>query len=177
MSIKKTLASATRKKKHPEFWKNGKNFPRKSWLKGGVPQSPFKKESTEEKLVKRKGPRSSFKREEFEKFPETPIEIKMIAAAPFFHVFNKKGVELFSVSLKNVEKTLRFKQRTDPVIKLPPKFHNFFELFSEKKANKLPPHRFYDYKINFIKKNQDMVFCTQCSKKSSKSWKNSSTKI
>ena len=36
---------------------------------------------------------------------ETPLEIRMIAAAPFFHVCKQKGIELFSASLKNVEKT------------------------------------------------------------------------
>ena len=78
----------------------------------------------------------------------------MIAAAPFFHVSKQKGVELFSASLKDVEKTLRFKQRTDLITKLFSKFHEFFELFSEKEANKLPPHRPYDHKIKFIEGKQ-----------------------
>ena len=76
----------------------------------------------------------------------------MIATAPFFHVCKQKGVELFSVSLKDVKKALQFKRRTDPATKLPHEFHEFLELFSEKEANKLPPHRLYDHKINFIKK-------------------------
>ena len=78
----------------------------------------------------------------------------MITAAPFFHVFKQKGVKLFSVSLKKVEKALRPKQYTDPAIKLPPELHEFFELFSHQKANKLPPHRLYDHKIKFIKGKQ-----------------------
>ena len=85
--------------------------------------------------------------------PEIPLEIKMIAAAPFFHVSKQKRVELFSASLKNVEKALQFKHRTDPAIKLPQEFHEFLELFSEKKK-KLPPHRPYDHKINFIEGKQ-----------------------
>ena len=56
--------------------------------------------------------------------------------------------------MKNVKKTFQFKRRTDPATKLSQEFHEFFELFSEKKVNKLPPHRFYDHKINFIKKKQ-----------------------
>ena len=74
--------------------------------------------------------------------------------APFFHVSKQKGVKLFSVSLKYVEKTLKPKQHTDPVIKLPPKLHKFFELFSHQKTNKLPPHKPYDHKIKFIKNKQ-----------------------
>ena len=78
---------------------------------------------------------------------ETPLEIKIIATVPFFHVCKQKKVELFSASLKNIEKALQFKRRTDPATKLFHEFHEFFELFSEKKANKLPPHRPYDHKI------------------------------
>ena len=87
-------------------------------------------------------------------FTEIPFEIKMITAAPFFHVSKQKGVELFSASLKDVEKTLKPKQHTDPVIKLPPKLHKFFELFSHQKTNRLPPHKPYDHKIKFIKSKQ-----------------------
>lgn len=36
---------------------------------------------------------------------------------------------MFSISLENIEKILKPKQRTDPVTKLFPKFHKFFELF------------------------------------------------
>ena len=78
----------------------------------------------------------------------------MITAAPFFHVFKQKGIKLFSASLKNVEKTLKPKQHTDPATKLPPELHDFFELFFHQEANKLPPHRFYDHKIKFIKGKQ-----------------------
>ena len=57
----------------------------------------------------------------------------MITTAPFFHVFKYEKVKLFSVFLKNVEKTLKFKQRIDSVAKLFSKFNEFFKLFSEKK--------------------------------------------
>ena len=87
-------------------------------------------------------------------FTEIPFEIKMITAAPFFHVSKQKRVKLFSVFLKDVEKALRPKQHTDPVIKLPPELHKFFELFSHQKANKLPPYKPYDHKIKFIKSKQ-----------------------
>ena len=86
--------------------------------------------------------------------PEIPFEIKTIAAVPFFHVSKQEGVELSSVSLKDVKKTFQPKHRNDLATKLPQKFHEFFELFSEKEINKLPPHRPYDHKINFIKRKQ-----------------------
>ena len=85
---------------------------------------------------------------------ETPFEIKMITTAPFFHMCKQERIKLFSVSLKNVKKTFQFKRRIDPATKFFHEFHEFFELFSKKKANKLPPHRPYDHKINFIKRKQ-----------------------
>ena len=80
---------------------------------GKFPQFP------EEKLAK-----------PFDEFPEILFEIKIIAAAPFFHVSKQKKVKLFSASFKDVDKTLKFKQRIDSATKLPPEFHEFFELFS-----------------------------------------------
>ena len=85
---------------------------------------------------------------------ETPFEIKMIAAAPIFHVCKQKRVKLFSASLKDIKKAFQPKRRTDPATKLLHEFHEFFELFSGKKINKLLPHRPYDHKINFIKGKQ-----------------------
>ena len=90
----------------------------------------------------------------FDELPEAPFEIKMIAAAPFFHVSKQEGVELFSASLKDVEKALKPKQRIDLITKLFSELHEFFELFSEKETNKLPPHKPYDHKIKFIKGKQ-----------------------
>ena len=93
-------------------------------IKKKGPRSPFKKEPPEEKLVKGKGTQPPFEGEIFEKLLEASIEIKMIKAAPFFHAFKQNKVKLFSVFfLKNVEKPLRFEQRTNSVTILFPKFH------------------------------------------------------
>ena len=106
--------------------------------------------------ILKKGEKISGPPEELVKkeLPEAPFEIKMITAAPFFHVSKQKGVELFSASLKDVEKTLKPKQHTDPATKLFPELHEFFELFFHQKTNKLPPHKPYDHKIKFIKNKQ-----------------------
>ena len=106
-------------------------------------------ELPDEELVE-KLPDEQLIKEKLPELPEAPFEIKMITAAPFFHVFEQKGVKLFSVSLKNVEKTLKPKQHTDPATKLFPELHKFFELFSHQKTNKLAPHKPYDHKIKFI---------------------------
>ena len=99
---------------------------------------------------------------------ETPLEIKMIVTAPFFHVCKQERIKLFSASLKDIKKVLQPKRRTDPATKLPHEFHEFLELFSEKEANKLPPHRPYDHKINFIKKTPDTDLYIQCTRENSR---------
>ena len=81
--------------------------PEEELVKGKGPRSPFKGKPPEEELVKGEGSRPPFEREVFEKLPETPIEIKMITAAPFFHVFKQqKGKIVFSFferRRKNIE--------------------------------------------------------------------------
>ena len=109
------------------------------------PQSVRKKNEIQEAVQEATVPSN-----EFLPPSETPFEIKMIATAPFFHVCKQKRVKLFLVSLKNIKKAFQFKRRTDPATKLFHEFHEFFDLFFEKEANKLPPHRLYDHKINFI---------------------------
>ena len=109
-----------------------------------LPDEKLVKGLLDEKLIKKESP----------EFPEAPVEIKIIAAAPFFHVLKQKGVELFSASLKNVEKTIRPKQHTDPATKLFLELHEFLELFSHQETNNLPPQRSYDHKIKFIKRKQ-----------------------
>ena len=111
-------------------------------------------ELPDEELVKEELPELPDEKLVKEGFPKAPLEIKMITTAPFFHVSKQKGVELFSVSLKNVKKALKPKQYTDPATKLPPELHEFFELFSHQEANKLFPHRLYDHKIKFMEGKQ-----------------------
>ena len=74
----------------------------------GKPDSIIKK-LPEEELFRDEFPEIPWK-ELLRELLEIPFEIKMITAAPFFHVFKQKRVELFSVSLKDVEKALKPKQ-------------------------------------------------------------------
>ena len=112
---KKLPGQRNQERKRARILKKGESFselPDEKLVKG-LPDKELVKGLPDEELIK----------EEFPEFPEAPFEIKMIAAAPFFHVFKQKEMELFSVSLKDVEKTLRPKQYTDPAIKLFPKLH------------------------------------------------------
>jgi hypothetical protein len=51
------------------------------------------------------------------------------------------GIEIFALSLKDIEKSLAVKKRTDPRLKLPEHYHKYLSLFDMKAADRLPPHR------------------------------------
>lgn len=62
------------------------------------------------------------------------------------------GTEVFAASLKDIEKSLAVKKRTDPRVKLPKHYHEHLPLFDMKIADQLPPHRSgIDHKIEFEK--------------------------
>ncbi|KIV98869.1 uncharacterized protein PV09_09395 [Verruconis gallopava] len=47
------------------------------------------------------------------------IDICAINAAPFYQLLRKRNIEIFAVSLADVEKALADKKHTDPKTKLP----------------------------------------------------------
>jgi len=63
----------------------------------------------------------------------------------------KKEVDIFAVSMRDIEKALAPKPQTDPGNKLPKHYHEFLELFDPKEADKLPPSRpNIDHQIELI---------------------------
>ena len=86
------------------------------------------------------------------KFVELPhMDISMIRAAPFNtlvqQVSHAKNMEIFSILIYNIEKTLAPKSTTDPTKKLPIKYHDFLNIFPWADSDILPSHRPYDHKI------------------------------
>jgi hypothetical protein len=80
------------------------------------------------------------------------LDICMIGAAPFARLAGKarrasEGYTVFAVTLQDIEKALAPKVTIDPREKLPKEYHEFLDVFSKKEADKLPPHRPYDHKI------------------------------
>lgn len=49
--------------------------------------------------------------------------------------------------MRDVEKALQPKTRTDPATVLHPEYHDFLDVFSQTEADKLPPHRDADHRI------------------------------
>ncbi len=82
------------------------------------------------------------------------MNIAMIETSTFNMLSKKKNVNLFSVTLKDVEKHLEKHSKSDIVITnvLLFEYHEFLDVFDKKAFNTFVSHRFYDYKI-VLKKN------------------------
>ena len=85
-------------------------------------------------------------------FAELPnMNILMIRAAPFNTLVQQashaKNMEIFSILIRNIEKTLVPKSITNPTKKLPTEYHDFLNVFSRADSDILPPHRSYNHKI------------------------------
>ncbi|KJZ68122.1 hypothetical protein HIM_12487 [Hirsutella minnesotensis 3608] len=63
-----------------------------------------------------------------------------------------EGVRIFAASLKDIEKALAPKKKSDPREKLPPHYHEYLSVFNRDQADQLPPHRpGCDHKIQLEK--------------------------
>ena len=84
------------------------------------------------------------------------IDINMIGAAPFNHLVQKSQkdpseVQIFSITLRDINIALAPKKHTDPATKLPSEYHDFLDVFSRTKADVLPKHRpCYDHTIELM---------------------------
>ena len=74
---------------------------------------------------------------------DKPIEMAMIGAAAYRLLSRRKDVELFSISLKDIEYQLNKEDRppTDPKTVVPPEYHEFLDVFSKAASDTLAPHR------------------------------------
>jgi hypothetical protein len=77
-----------------------------------------------------------------------PLDLCMIGAAPFAALIRRKNVEVFAITIRDIEKALSPKEYVDPAVKLPTMYHDLLNAFSKADADKLPPRRPYDHKIN-----------------------------
>ena len=87
-----------------------------------------------------------------EKFAElTTIDILMIEAALFNTLVQQathaKNMEIFNISICNIEKALTLKSITNSAKKLPTKYHDFLNIFSQADSDILPLYPPYDHKI------------------------------
>lgn len=52
-----------------------------------------------------------------------------------------RDIEVFTASMRDIEKALRLKTHSDPRMKLPENYHQFLDVFDHSKADTLPPLR------------------------------------
>lgn len=85
----------------------------------------------------------------YDKTPSGQVDCAMIGAAAYQMLAKTKGVELFAISMKDLEdqKEKENEPSTDPKTVLPEEYHDLIDVFSKVAANKLPPHRPYDHEI------------------------------
>ena len=83
------------------------------------------------------------------------MNISMIGAAPFNHFVQKSQqnpkIQIFSVTLRDINIALAPKHHTNPVTRLSTEYHEFLDVFSRKDADILSKHRpGYDYTIELM---------------------------
>src|SRR6202041_678622 len=80
------------------------------------------------------------------------IDIALVNAVAYQHACQLPGSQSFCITLSNGETSVRsalaLAEKPIDLTGIPKEYHDFTDLFSEVKANKLPPHRPYDLKIN-----------------------------
>ena len=77
-----------------------------------------------------------------------PATLIPINAAAFSLLAAKPDHQVFSISLRDIERALKPKKCVDPATVLPPQYHEFLDIFSKDDADKLPPlHPEVDHEI------------------------------
>ena len=85
------------------------------------------------------------------------MDINMMGAAPFNHLVQcsksqkGSGIQIFIVTLQDINIALALKKHTDLATKLPSEYHDFLDVFSRTDADVLPKHRpRYDHTIELM---------------------------
>ena len=83
------------------------------------------------------------------------MDISIIGVAPFNTLVqwasHAKNMEIFNISIRNIEKALAPKSTTNFAKKLPTEYHDFLDVFSWADSDILLLHRLYDHKIPVMK--------------------------
>jgi len=72
--------------------------------------------------------------------------VSLRACSAYIH----RGYKVFSVTIEDIDRQLSLPEQPDLKKLLPPELLDFEDVFSPKEADKLPPHRPYDYDIKLI---------------------------
>jgi hypothetical protein len=93
------------------------------------------------------------------RIPDATINCVEVSAVAFNSIVRRKktrnDIEVFSVTMADINKALAVRSKTDPRTKLPKHYHQFLAAFDPDEAGKLPPVRGpgIDYAIEVKKKD------------------------
>ena len=98
-----------------------------------------------------------------------PLDLAFIDAAPFQYLVKQKDIEIFAVSMRDIENELNTilmkdikyqlnktaKASTDPKTMVPKEYHKFLDVFSKEALDTFSPHSKYDYQIRLLEEYRD----------------------
>ena len=89
--------------------------------------------------------------DETPKLPTSALSMALIGAAPFMLLCKLQGMQTFRIHLSDISisaKSTSVSEEAPDLSNVPKEYHDFADVFSKAKAEKLAPHRPYDLKIN-----------------------------
>ena len=86
-----------------------------------------------------------------------PIDLVFIGGALFTYFVKQKDVEIFAISMRDIEYQLKkaTKTPTDPKTVVPEEYHKFLNIFSKEASDTLSEHSKYDHRIRFLESYKD----------------------
>ena len=86
-----------------------------------------------------------------------PIDLAFIGGALFTYLTKQKNVEIFAISMRDIEYQLEkaTKTPTDLKIMVLEEYHKFLDVFSKEASDTLSEHSKYDYRIRFLEGYKD----------------------
>ena len=85
------------------------------------------------------------------KLPASAPSIALIGAAPFMRLCKLQGTQTFCIRLSDISisaNSTSVSEEAPDLSSVPEEYHDFADVFSKAKAEKLAPHRPYNLKIN-----------------------------
>ena len=81
----------------------------------------------------------------------------MVRAALFQYLTKQKSVEIFGISMRDLEYQLNKAEKptTDPATVVPECYHKFLDVFLKEALDKVSLHSKYDYKIELVNRGKD----------------------
>lgn len=86
---------------------------------------------------------------------EELLQLAMINAAPFQYLARQKDVEIFAISMRDINYQLNKDKKppTNPATRVPECYHNFLNIFSKEASNIMSAHSKHNHVIRLLGEN------------------------